>query len=797
MVKQPVQKVEFEPAILPERLTARAVVEQSTSSATYESRWSGEGTRFPLAAWTLGGRRLLAGAGAMLEGRNWLTDLGVVESATMAAVRTHGENRKRDHKALNIQTTWFLHLRGYENEIWICSCYDIRREELAWEFAQPAAELKVDGVGLEQIREASRLIVHAAAGQQWAMRLSAGAQPPVGVEVEILPPENDRGFVDGRSPFVVRARVTNRSGEALAGGKAILLGLDEETGVALDLEVGQSREIEIPARLKERRGIIPLAVRYSHPRATGLGFRTIWAPPVVLESDQPWLDGMYAENLRSMMHRFTFNTWREDEPRYPCYIGGVFARNLHSGLAGFGFARTLWGWTRLWLMSLRSCGYMPEAFDLLPPPVGSAAWLDADYNIGNDGLGFVMMQWGKLFLRADPSLREEMLAADLPDLERAAASLRRFLHWDGRIEDHSEPIEGIRTDKMLAGSPFAQSLCLAGALLVRRALDAALRQETAKTQPGAAMPQKISRLRDRFDQLSGRLRKGLDKACEEGYFSDLTSDQDQLHPHTYTNLTAGMVLSDPDLGEDRFTRWDVLRKTVEFNGAYHAPGRLHRVLTCPYWPPHPGLSHNAYSQIAMIVNCLALDREDQAGEYLADLVAGAHGDFRKHMTSDPNCTVLDWTDHRDHEFSRYIVPEGAVIGHDEVKINPGNGVNCSYFLYMIDRMIGITPRGDRIEIRPELAGQRTWAVHQYRTPMGLVSYRLDRDAGGIAGEMKGDISSPAEVLALLPAPAGAGPGVIARVDGKTVECELTAEADGWRISFHVPAGEHQFAVTMK
>jgi hypothetical protein len=795
MVKQPVRRIEFEPAVLPERLIARAVIEQSSSSAAYESRWRDECTRFPLQSWTLGGKRMLAGAGAMLEGRGWLTDLGVVESATMAALRTHGENRQRGHKTLNIQTTWFLHPRRCENEIWICPRYDIRREGLAWEFAQPATELKVEGIGLEQVREAGRLIVRAAAGQQWSMRLSAGGQPPVGVEVEILPPENERGFVDGRSPLAVRARVTNRSGEPLSGGKAVLLGLDEETSVALDLEPGQSREIEIAAHLKERRGIIPLAIRYSHSRCAGLGFRSIWVPPVVLESDQPWLDGMYAENLRSMMHRFTFNTWREDEPRYPCYVGGVFARNLHSGLAGLGFGRTLWGWTRLWLMAMRSCGYMPESFDLLIPPLGTAAWLDADYNIGNDGMGFVMIQWGKLFLRADQSLREEMLEADLPDLERAAATLRRFLHWDGRIEDHSEPVEGIRTDKMLTGSPFAQSLCLAGTLLVRRALDEALPRETAKTP--VRMPQRISALRDRFDQLSQRLRKGLDKACEEGYFSDVTSDQDQLHPHTYTNLTAGMVLSDPDLGEDRFTRWDVLRKTVEFNGAYHAPGRPHRVLTCPYWPPHPGLSHNAYSQIAMIVNCLALDREEMAGKYLSDLLAGAHGDFRKHMLSDPGYTVLDWTDLREHEFSRYIVPEGAVIGHDEVKINPGNGVNCSYFLYMIDRMMGITPRGDRIEIRPELAGQQTWTVHEYRTPLGPVSYRLNRGEAGTDDEVTGEISSPVKVVASLSASLGDGLRAIARVDGKTVPCEVAAEAEGHRIILHVPAGEHRFVVAVE
>jgi len=60
MMKQPVQKIEFKPAVLSERLIARAVIEQSSSSAAYESRWNDEGTRFPLQSWTLGGKRMLA-----------------------------------------------------------------------------------------------------------------------------------------------------------------------------------------------------------------------------------------------------------------------------------------------------------------------------------------------------------------------------------------------------------------------------------------------------------------------------------------------------------------------------------------------------------------------------------------------------------------------------------------------------------------------------------------------------------------------------------------------------------------
>ena len=45
--------------------------------------------------------------------------------------------------------------------------------------------------------------------------------------------------------------------------------------------------------------------------------------------------------------------------------------------------------------------------------------------------------------------------------------------------------------------------------------------------------------------------------------------------------------------------------------------------------------------------------------------------------------------------------EGKVIGYEDGKVNPGNGVNVSHLLYMIDRMMGITPRGETIEIAPE------------------------------------------------------------------------------------------------
>ena len=468
------------------------------------------------------------------------------------------------------------------------------------------------------------------------------------------------------------------------------------------------------------RVVVPVAVRFEHPLAVGVGARSLWLPRVTITSDQPWLDGMIAENLRSAVHRFTFNTWREDEPRYPCYRDGVFNRNIHTALIALDDPRRLWGWVRLWLMALRSCGFMPEAFGLAVPPLRDLAWLDRPLVIGNDGTGFTMIQWGKLFLRADDALRRDMLRHDLADLRLLARAVQRALHWTGQIEDHSEPVEGIRTDRYLAGSPYAQALCLAGALLVRRALALA-------NSPAA----EVRQLAELYAGLAKRLREGLDRAsAKDGRFMDITSDQNQRHPHTYTNLAPGMILTDPDLGEEAYADRAVLERTLKANVVYHPKGRPYRVLTCPYWPPHPGLSHNAYSQIAAIINCLALEREKEAASYLDDLIRCTRADFTRHMLSDPKYTLHDWqVETRD--FARFIIPEGVVPGHDAIKINPGNGVNVSYFLYLVDRMVGITPRAGHIEIAPQPAGQRRWEVADYPTRLGSVSYRLERERGVI------------------------------------------------------------------
>ncbi|NQU75005.1 MAG: hypothetical protein HQ546_01665 [Planctomycetes bacterium] len=774
--------ISFSKALIPHQLTAEATVEQGSSRACYQSNWHAQGTRFPLASWSLGGRRMLAGAGAKLQGVGWLTDLDVVASPTMAAVRIHGDNQAgRD--TVNVQTTWFVHLAGYGEEIWVCPKYETYPCELAWEIAGPAEALTIEGFPSILCARSGNGIatVTAPRGQAWVWRLAESGTAPVCVEIGIQPCENNRGYVDFRRPVTMKLLVKNHSDRDLSGGTLTLFGLDEPASVQLDLGPGRQRAIEMPLDIQARRGIIPLAVRFSHTDGVGLGFRTIWAPHTVIESDQPYLDGMYAENLRSMVHRFTFNTWREDEPRYPCYVRGVFCRNIHTALIGLDEPERLWGWVRLWLMSLRSCGYMPESFPLVVPSLGEPDWLDSNFSIGNDGLGFALIQWGKLFLRADDGLRREMLLADLADLSRAANALVRFMHWDGRIDDHSESIDGIRTDKMPLGSPFAQSLCLAGAILVRRSLQEASRHAMAQET------KRIVELEQRYADLADRLRAGLDKACEDGFFSDMTCDQGQLHPHTYTNLTAGMVLSDPDLGEQQWTQWGIISRTIEFNAKYIASGRPYRVLTCPYWRPHPGLSHNAYSQIAMILNCLALGREEQAGRYFSDLMENAQADSSRQLLSDPQFTVMDWTG-RDQEFSRYIIPEGAVMGHDRIKINPGNGVNCSYFLYLVDRMIGITPRQSRVEICPRLAGQRKWAVSGYRTRLGAVDYRIDRELEKVSGECKA--ASPMTIS--LPIDVRRPYTVF--VDDKPIAASLVAEAQGQRVVFDLPAGAHRFRV---
>lgn len=711
-------KVAFDPALIPERMNATAVVTHCDSKMSYKSDWTEAGTRFPLECWSFNGKRLLSGMGPITsDGGAWLTDLDVVKSPSMIAVRTHGDDRGKPH--MSVQTSWFIHLKDHPEEIWIAHRLERKRAPLLWEMSSPSASLRVEGAGIKVAKKAGGATVSAPIGESWDFRVATDKAVPLAVAVEIAPPENERAFVDHRKPFELAVSLVNLTKRKLTGGSIRVYGFEKAFSVKVDLPAGGSAAVKIAVAAGSLRGIVPVAVRFEHPEATGLGARQLWIPQVVLTTDQPWLDGMYAENLRSAIHRFTFNSWREDEPRYPCYRDGVFNRNIHSALIAMDNPRRLWGWVRHWLMALRSCGFMPEAYGLVIPPLRHVDWLRRDLCIGNDGAGFTLIQWGKLFLRADKVLRNQMIDKDLDDLLILGKYIRRSIHWTGQIDDHSEPVDGIRTGEYLVGNPYAQSLCLAGVMLTRRAFEEAIK--TAPPQRRDALKELVAL----YASLSSRLRTGLDKLTEKtGMFADITTDQDQHNPHTYPNLAPGMFLSDPDLEQESYDNPSVLSKTIEFNSAYHQKGRPYRVLTCPFWKPHPGFSHQAYAQIAMIFNQLVLGREDEAAKYLNDLFRSAQADFTRHRISDSGYTVLEW-DVKDRGFSKYIIPEGVLLGLDEIKLNPGNGVNVSYFLDLIDRMIGITPRCGKIEISPMLAGQKLWEVADYPTRLGPVSYRLD------------------------------------------------------------------------
>jgi len=756
-MRQILLKVAFTPALIPERMTATAVVTQGVSKVFYHSEWAEAGTRFPLQRWSSGGRTLLAGLGPVTSARRaWLTDLDVVKSPGMIAVRTHGDDRGKPQMV--VQTSWFIHLQDHPDEIWIAHRLERQRAPLLWELMSPAASLRVSGAGIKVANKGGRTLVTAPVGESWDFRVATAKAAPLSVALEIAPPENERAFVDRRKPFELAVRVVNLTGRKLTGGVIRVYGLDRVFSTRVDLPAGGSAAVAIKVDAGSRKGIVPVAARFEHPAGVGLGTRSLWIPQVVLTTDQPWLDGMYAENLRSAIHRFTFNMWREDEPRYPCYRDGMFNRNIHTALIAMDEPRRLWGWVRHWLMALRSCGFMPEAYGLVTPPLRHIDWLKGDLGIGNDGAGFTLIQWGKLFLHADNVLRRQMLDSDLDDLFIFGKYIRRSTHWNGQIDDHSEPVDGIRTVALLAGSPFAQSLCLAGVALVRRALAEAL--ETAPLKRRDA----LTKLVELYASLSIRLRAGLDKLTEkDGAFADITSDQNQHNPHTYTNLAAGMFLCDPDLEQDAYDNPSVLSRTIACNAAYHPKGRPYRVLTCPYWKPHPGFSHQAYAQIAMIFNQLALGREDAASQYLGDLCRSAQADFTRHRVSDPDYTVMEW-DVKDRGFSKYIIPEGVLPGQDEVKLNPGNGVNVSYFLHLIDRMIGIRARRGTIEIAPRLAGQKQWEVDGYPTRLGPVSYRLKAGDGDVLMECAAAtpvvITLPLPPLAKSPHLEGLAPGAL-------------------------------------
>jgi len=158
--------------------------------------------------------------------------------------------------------------------------------------------------------------------------------------------------------------------------------------------------IPVPSRLLQRdRAHLPCVLiipQASASAAVPCGCRR-WSS----RTDQPWLDGMYAENLRSMVHRFTFNhvarrratlsllSRRGIRPQHP------FGPRRHGQPpASVGMGQAV---ADVVSDHAATC---PNPAAWWSRPCGIPTGYAERYSIGNDGTGFTMIQWGKLFLRA-------------------------------------------------------------------------------------------------------------------------------------------------------------------------------------------------------------------------------------------------------------------------------------------------------------------------------------------------------------------------------------------------------------
>lgn len=375
----------------------------------------------------------------------------------------------------------------------------------------------------------------------------------------------------------------------------------------------------------------------------------------------------------------------------------------------------------------------------------------------NDGIGFYLLQLAKCLLR-HPETK-----VDLAGIKQAIQWLAMHTHWNGLLDDHSEPVTMLHAER-LVGSPYSQGLCMAGLRAIGKALRLIGEHDLA----------------DNAEWLFRLQIKGFRWLYDEvGFIRDiqnLEGPDGLLHPErgqyisSYSMPCPSLVLLDPEV--DVHDLDHLYPQTMqEVKDGAMSPGN-------PWMFGRFNCGGGSYGHCGMIGSLLNLCRLAEAGGFINEVLKYSEDTRLRYVLSE-GITYKDESYRERYERLRAYAPwtykdldekDPSLFGSAS---NPGCLVMPSYWLYCVDLITGIAIIDQALRIWPKIPGFMTnFRVSNYHTPRGSVSYELVKETG----RMKFRLQKPeVEALVLL------GPlAEISRVtvDGKAASFQKVQAGDG-------------------
>ncbi|MFH1007433.1 MAG: hypothetical protein V1800_08030 [Candidatus Latescibacterota bacterium] len=769
----------YSPGCIPRKLFATGRVVNGQVTARYEV----DGRRYTTSPL----HRIEFGEGHDLEVRfteSWFTDLDIRALENADAVTCHSITRLAPEckQEMNTATHWYIHphdrecvVVGHRYHRHLPAVREMLRpsrgmpvrilsEQLLKSYDERVGVLLDGSVRAEADEDAVRL---EALGQGYGYTVGWGSlakklsrAPAVTVRIE--PDVEEAGFyllLDEEREL----RILIESGEGDLGQVEVSVYGAWQGRETIPIVGGETR-VSLPARPTVE-GLVPLLVLIEGEDFLVAKRFEVLVLPTVLESSDRRFDGVFAEQMRSILMRTFFNVVPEDEPRGPTsYPLAVFPRNFTShNLCAFGFHDLGLAHLEAYTEILKRDGFLAQDYDLngnhvVDDPAGLM------HVNANDGIGFYLLQLAKGVFH-HPEKR-----VDVTGVDRAVRWLAMHTHWNGLLDDHSEPVTQHHSER-LAGSPYAQGLCMAGLKAISEALRHLGEHELAEKAEWLF----------RF-QIAG-FRKCYD---EIGFIRDrqrlAETDTDKIPCLSdYSMPCPSLVLLDPEVDvhdlDPLYERTlKELREDTSTPGNPWMFGRFH-------------LAGGSYSQYGVMGSLLNLCRLEEAGGYLNEILKYSEDTRLRYVLPEGVAYEDDWYRvhhpelkarspwvYKDLEEKEPGLPGGA--------INPGCLVQLTYWLYCADLICGISADSGQLKIWPKIPGYMDrFRVRGYHTRHGNVSYQYAKEKGRITFLLEKPAVEALVTLGPLPAIRKV------TVGGEMTSFEEVKSGDGCFARLRLPEGE--------
>ena len=255
--------------------------------------------------------------------------------------------------------------------------------------------------------------------------------------------------------------------------------------------------------------------------------------------------------------------------------------------------------------------------------------------------------------------------------------------------------------------------------------------------------------------------KGFEELYRKvGYFRDLqVGPPGQLSDYSMPCPSA--FLLDPEVDDQRLI--ELMRQTIAV---------LLEKKTAPHnrWmiEGSPGATGVSHSQLGTVASLLNLGQPNEAWGFLNELLKYAESTNLKYVlpegisfkrneeeSEEGKSAAERYQRVRHHCKERvpWLYHEGSekLFGFSS---NPGNLVHMSYYLFVVDLICGIshTADGKSLRVAPRVpTAWESFAVRNYRTRFGEVSYQLEKTAEGISLKLTKPLVAVEAILGPLPA----------------------------------------------